>query len=582
MRPSSAKVAIGWVPIGPLDKAAHVGQSALVNRSQRAVLVTMALLVAGSVSCTTSSNADPDSSGEAVPTTSPPNAATTTEFSIEEPMKECPLSSLTAIDALVTVVANSNTLVPVEPAIGGSAVASVRVTQVLWPTLSEIEEGDVFDGLIYAHSTTAAQWGFDDEWLEGETRLVTGLARNQIREVDVPWELPSVLVGDDGSLRFPIPCFTTGFQQLADRVNRPADLSLYVDLLEGAPPVLEAAEAIDDEPLDQAAGVIERPFVDPGVCGSGAVSELESKDITYFPFALDREQPIPLQVLASATSGVAKPFAVVLRLSAASRDFEADQTVVINDAAVGITMRANGNAEAAWALPDGTKAYMRSRDLDEAEMVALITRLAPRPADAAIPGFGLQPSTDPNDVVLLHEHLNTGLSGTVATFQCEPADNQGGYRIQIIDGDPVFVYFGIIDAPRPYSVGSNGDGAITIWSIRSSPSITLEQVVNADPATWAALPTISSQTYGHGTCRSDCWSTSRPGSREVWSSREWVAGHPSSVAAASRTRRMPASSGRSPPYVASRRGRMETPRLIGSKCGCRSFRSRRFSAPARR
>lgn len=162
-------------------------------------------------------------------------------------MKECPLSAITAIDALVAVVPGSSSPVPVEPAIGGSAVASVRVTQVLWRSPRvDIEEEDVFDGLVYAHSTTAAQLGFDDEWLAGESPLITGLVKNQIREVDVPWELPSVLVADDGSLRFPVPCLTM-LQELATRVNRPADLNLYVDLLNVVPAVLEAARAIDDE-----------------------------------------------------------------------------------------------------------------------------------------------------------------------------------------------------------------------------------------------------------------------------------------------------------------------------------------------
>ena len=57
-----------------------------------------------------------------------------------------------------------------------------------------------------------------------------------------------------------------------------------------------------------------------------------------------------------------------------------------------------------------------------------------------------------------------------------------------IDGDPVFVFFGIIDVPRPYAVGVNGDGAITIEGLPDPDAPTLQQVTNADPATWAALP----------------------------------------------------------------------------------------------
>ena len=239
----------------------------------------------------------------------------------------------------------------------------------------------------------------------------------------------------------------------------------------------------------ETANVITRPYVDPTVCGTGAVSMFRSQDDTIFPFAVGREQPMPLQVLAQRSEGVAKPFAVVLRFSASSRDLSEDHPVLINGAKVGITVFANGNGAAAWTLPDGTKAYMRSRGLDEAAIVALVTRLTPRDSSAAIPGFDLQPSIDPNALVVLHEHLNTELSGTVTTFQCQADFNQGIYRIRTFDGDPVWVYFGIIDAPPPYAVGVNGDGAITITNT-VSPTITLQQVTNADDATWAALPNI--------------------------------------------------------------------------------------------
>ena len=53
----------------------------------------------------------------------------------------------------------------------------------------------------------------------------------------------------------------------------------------------------------------------------------------------------------------------------------------------------------------------------------------------------------------------------------------------------MFVAFGIIDVPRPYDVGVNGDGVITIYGLSDPNAPTLQQVVNADPATWPALPT---------------------------------------------------------------------------------------------
>jgi hypothetical protein len=235
--------------------------------------------------------------------------------------------------------------------------------------------------------------------------------------------------------------------------------------------------------------VITRPFVDPAVCGSGGVSAFRSQDVTIYPFAVGREQPIPLQVLAQRSDGVAMPFAVVLRFSADRRDLSEDHPVLINGVKVGITVFANGNGAAAWTLPDGTKAYMRARGLDEAAIVGLVTRLTPRDLGAAVPGFDLQPSIEPNALVLLHEHLNTGLSGVVTTFQCVADVNQSIYRIRTLAGDPVWVYFGIIDAPPPYAVGVNGDGAITITG-PANRTVALQQVTNADDATWAALPTI--------------------------------------------------------------------------------------------
>ena len=238
------------------------------------------------------------------------------------------------------------------------------------------------------------------------------------------------------------------------------------------------------------ANLITRPYIDPTICGAGAVSFYPSNDVIYFPFAMTREEPIPLQVIAEASGGAAKPFAVVVRLFASDRDFTNDHPAVINGTEVYITIFQNGNGQAAWILPDGSKAYIRSRDLDQPALEALVARLSPRDRTAAIPGFDLAPTTDPNGLILLHEHLNIGLSGTVTMFQCQTGVNQGVYRIRVIDGDAVFVYFGIVDVPRPYAVGVNGDGATTIENALNQTAITIQQVVNADPATWAALPAI--------------------------------------------------------------------------------------------
>jgi len=235
--------------------------------------------------------------------------------------------------------------------------------------------------------------------------------------------------------------------------------------------------------------LIARPYVDPALCGLGAKAVYAPHDTTWVPFAVAAPQTIPLQVFASPADGVAKPFAVLLRLSGTAGDRANDHPVSINEAQVSITSWPNGNQAAVWTLPDGTWAYLRSRDLSEAALVALITRLTPREAGAQIPGFDLAPSNTPDDLILLHEHLNTGLSGTVTRFQCTTR-SEYIYRVDVLEGDPLFVYLGVLDRPRPYAVGVNGSGAITITAGGSSPELTLDDITNADPATWDALPEV--------------------------------------------------------------------------------------------
>ncbi len=238
-----------------------------------------------------------------------------------------------------------------------------------------------------------------------------------------------------------------------------------------------------------AAGLITRPYVDPALCGLGAKAVYTSTNVSWMPFSLGPQQTISIQVFGAETDGMAQPFAVVLRLPVTADDRANDHPVTINGAQVSITMVENGNQHAAWRLPDGSWAYLRGRDLDETAVVALITRLTPRSLDSAIPGFDLAESTQPDDPVLLAEHLNNDLSGTFTRFQCTSAANDGVYYIDSVQGDPVFVYLGILDRSRPYAVGVNGDGVITIDG--GNKSLSLDDIVQADQATWDALPEIA-------------------------------------------------------------------------------------------
>lgn len=253
--------------------------------------------------------------------------------------------------------------------------------------------------------------------------------------------------------------------------------------------VTASAPATPTTPSSPTATLITRPYIDPALCGSGTKSVYTASLSAYFPFATAREVPIPLQVIAEAADGVARPFAVVLRHFAPDQNPPIGDPVVINGTTVNIKTFSNLNGQAVWTLPDGSTAYMRTRDLDQPAIEALVGRLTARPRTASIPGFDVAPSTDPHGLVLLHEHLNTDLSGSTTLFQCISGTTGYVYRVRAIEGDPVFVYFGIIDARRPNAVGVNGDGALTIeGGLAAASGPTLQDVTNADPTTWAAIP----------------------------------------------------------------------------------------------
>jgi hypothetical protein len=237
--------------------------------------------------------------------------------------------------------------------------------------------------------------------------------------------------------------------------------------------------------------VVTRPYVDPRVCGQQAKTTVSMQLSDWVPFAVGPPQSMPIQVFAQATDGVAQPFAVVLRMADTSNRRVNDHPVTINGAEVSVDIVGNGNASAAWSLPDGTWAYLRGRDLDEAAITALITRLTPRPWTDPIPGFDLAGSgpTAPGNLVLVHEHLNSGVSFVSTRFQCTAPSNWI-YRVDAEMGDPVAVYVSVIDRPRAYAVAVNGAGALAIGG-PTEQLITLGMIVNADQTTWDALPEIS-------------------------------------------------------------------------------------------
>lgn len=235
-----------------------------------------------------------------------------------------------------------------------------------------------------------------------------------------------------------------------------------------------------DLDLSPAAAPITHPSVDPTVCASGATTEFTRvANDDSVPFVVGPAQAVPVQVFARASGGVTDPFAVVLRVAVTDHPQSGADPVMVDGVPVRVSVWPNGNGEAEWTLADGTSAYLRSRDLDEAAILSLIARLQPRESSAAVPGFDLSPPTSPTDLILLDERLNTEMEGTTTRLECTSVVDGGVYAIDVMGGDPTYVYVGVRDRPHPYAVAANGSGALTI-SGPTAARITLADVVEAE------------------------------------------------------------------------------------------------------
>ena len=230
--------------------------------------------------------------------------------------------------------------------------------------------------------------------------------------------------------------------------------------------------------------VIERPMVAASVCAATSTRQFGIEDDTLYLFAISREAPIPIQIIGDRSGGPAAPFALVERFFDPSSMRQAGGTAQVF---------ANGNGEARWDLADGSQGYARSRGFDQATLEAIVQRLSPRAADAAIPGFdfadGLGATTG---LMLLHERLNTHVTGHLSAMECHDPQSDGVYRISSLRGDPVLVYAGVIDRPVPLEVGFIDDTVIVIDGTADPAAPTVADVFDADVGSWDDIPVSTS------------------------------------------------------------------------------------------
>jgi hypothetical protein len=235
------------------------------------------------------------------------------------------------------------------------------------------------------------------------------------------------------------------------------------------------------------AATITRPVVDPSICAPVSARASNFAGHTLNLFAISREAPIPIQIIGNPAGDSYGAFALVERFFASDFISGGGDTIEINGNQVRIGVYGNGNGNARWMLPDGSIAYVRSRGLDRAALEAIVERLSPRDKSAAIPGFDFDDSSATPELALLHEHLNTGLSGRISSVECVNPVTGFGYQISALDADPIVEYGSVIDRPVPLEVGVR-DGTLIVISGPADPTApTIADVVNTDVDTWATL-----------------------------------------------------------------------------------------------
>jgi hypothetical protein len=234
-------------------------------------------------------------------------------------------------------------------------------------------------------------------------------------------------------------------------------------------------------------GGLTRPIVDPSTCTPLYARDGVAAGVSLF--ARPSSRPIAMQVIADPARGAAGPFALVQRYFGDERTPGGQEPVELGGITFWIGVYDNGNGQVEWDVGGGSQGYLRSRGLDREQLLGIVSALSPRPADTPVPGFDYAPPTLEPMLQLLHEQMNTDVSGEVHRSACQHVMSGLQYRVSTITGDPVLQFGGVIDRPVPLDVGVV-DGTVVVIDGPSDPNQpTIADVIDAAAADWTELTT---------------------------------------------------------------------------------------------
>jgi hypothetical protein len=193
-----------------------------------------------------------------------------------------------------------------------------------------------------------------------------------------------------------------------------------------------------------------------------------------------------VQVLADPKRGVDRPYAIVERFFANTRDRAVLESAVrVNGRPAWVYVGKYGQGAVIWRLADGSVANIRSRGFDRKGLVAIARSLRARPTTSRIPGFDAGRPT-PFGLALVGETAGA-IRSSGASSTCN-LTNGVQVTVSVLRGDAVGRFAGPMDAlPLPRLAERDG-AVVAIFSPDSAASARASHSIrNATRRQWAEL-----------------------------------------------------------------------------------------------